>query len=175
MVAKPEQTGARRYWKVSTGKGKDLWYQFVKQSVIALLGPWGDIRQIRATNKEAFRTELAKRIRQVRPSASLSYHTDMGWYWREEMARGDLVCAYKASTVLGWGEIVGDCEWDDSLLKGYPQVRKVDWKSHRPVSTESLPDQLRRKLGGYDTIIPLTAEEFALIQDTPSHRSSTRL
>ncbi len=152
----------RRYWRVIAGNGQGkLWDWFREQSLIAV--EWQgspDLRRISPGNQGGFKVELAGKgfgTTGVYPA-----HKQL-WSFYAEMHPADLVAVYGNGQVLGWGEIIGEYEFEQDQA-GFPHRRAVVWHQLQPFPVSQLSKAVHGKLVLPPTILSLSQTEFEEIQ-----------
>lgn len=156
-----------RYWKVSPGKGASVWPEFQKREVIAVhFFKVGDISQLAPIDRIALKEEIKKSDSKAEGTA-LGYAAKQLWMFYNDMKIGDLVCAYGNKTVVGWGEIIGDYEYQEDDLV-YCHRRKVKWLSDDIISVNNLSPELQEKLQQVRTIVELSNTDFEEIKSAPT-------
>lgn len=167
--AKPKEeidlVTAIHYWKVSPGKGASAWEEFEKREIIGVhFFDVGDIRLVSPSSIEELKEEIKKSTKAT--GQALTHATKQLWMFYNDMKIGDLVCAYGRKNIVGWGEIIGDYEYqEDDLI--YCHRRKVKWLFNGSISIDSFSPELQEKLQQVKTIIELNDIEFEEIKSAP--------
>ncbi len=147
-----------RYWKIAPGDTGSKWKEFHTENEIAV--EWKgtpDLSKIKANNPDELKAELTPIFKehgfQIAPGIKQL------WMFYREMKVGDVVCAYGAGKVLGWGVITGEYTFDVSKSE-FRHRRKVDWTRAGPTKLSQYSKSLQERLTQYVTIFELTKKEF---------------
>ena len=159
----PPNGKPRHFWKIFPGRDGVAWDEFRNRGMVAM--EWGGTRDLREEIPTT-RTALKDRIGSsgALSPAQLGIAASQLWSFYREVAPGDLVCAYANGQILGWGTVIGEYDYEEDDL-GFAHRRAVRWQSLAPVATTLLSPELRRKLQGRLTLIPLTEEDFQEIME----------
>lgn len=150
----PERA-AKRFWKISAGRGAADWPLFRAESIIAL--SWYD-ELFDPSELPKDREEFTRRLR---GETSVSRQgAELIWTFRDEVTVGDAVLVYSQYKVLAHGRVTGRYRYEREQPE-YRHRRSVQWDSFDPLDTEGVSAQLQSKLTLQQTLVELTAAEFA--------------
>jgi len=144
-------------WVVRAGRDSEIIEEVENRGVVAI--GWtemGDLSDLQA------RADFKARYEDAYPddtsAARIGLQSGQVYRFAREIEVGDTVLTpdSPAREVL-IGEVVGEYEYDPSLINGYPHVRHVNWL--KTISRDEMSNQLRGATGGIMTVFRLDGFE----------------
>lgn len=114
-----------RYWLYAPGTNDSNWQQNINDGVMSI--GWSDLGDFSTyESQESIRLELQtlNDSKQSYKNASLAI-----WEFTNEIKPGDVIFVKTGrNTILGYGVVLSDYIYDESVVGDYKNIRRVDWK-----------------------------------------------
>ncbi|MGP4082722.1 AAA family ATPase [Pseudalkalibacillus sp. R45] len=160
-----------KYWVIAAGEGIMRWEDFHTNSHIAI--GWKELGDLRQYESKADIMEALIEVYQFEGKPHNDAHANYQFCY--EMQVGDFVFVKRGnSQVIGYGKIVGEYKYDDTIQSDYRSTRQVEWSNVGEWNFPGLPTKTLTELTMYEDAVQKLLDLISEKHDysaTPSRNS----